>query len=41
VPDEQCVVVGHGQYRPVSSGATDDAKSQNRRVEIVVHDVGT
>lgn len=38
IPDERCVVVGHGQYRPVSDNATDGGKARNRRVEIVVHD---
>lgn len=38
IPDERCVVVGHGQYRPVSDNATDAGKARNRRVEIVVHD---
>lgn len=39
VPDEQCVLVGHGQYRPVDPKTTDSAKAKNRRVEIVVHAV--
>jgi len=34
VPDEQCIVAGHGQYTPFA-GSND--KSRNRRVEIVVH----
>jgi len=37
VPDEQCVIAGWGQYRPVVAGKTAEAKSKNRRVEIVVH----
>jgi chemotaxis protein MotB len=37
VPDQQCVIVGWGQYRPVVAGKSADAKSKNRRVEIVVH----
>jgi len=40
VPDEQCVVVGHGQYRPVDPGSSSAAKARNRRVEIVVYDPG-
>ena len=40
VPDDQCVVVGHGQYRPVDSGNTAEAKALNRRVEIVVFGAG-
>jgi chemotaxis protein MotB len=36
-PDEQCLVVGHGQYRPLESGSSTNAKAKNRRVEIVVH----
>ena len=39
IPDEQCVLVGHGQYRPVDPNTTDAAKSKNRRVEIVVHGI--
>lgn len=35
--DEQCVVVGHGQYRPLDPASTTAAKTRNRRVEIVVH----
>jgi len=38
VPDEQCVVVGHSQYRPVAANQDDAGKAQNRRVEIVVHE---
>lgn len=37
IPDEQCVIVGHGQYRPVDTGSDGDSKGKNRRVEIVVH----
>ena len=37
IPDEQCIVVGHGQYSPMVAGETASAKAQNRRVEIVVH----
>ena len=37
VPDQQCVIAGWGQYRPVVAGKTADAKAKNRRVEIVVH----
>jgi chemotaxis protein MotB len=40
IADEQCVVVGHGQYRPVNPADTSAAKSQNRRVEIVVYGAG-
>jgi len=36
VPDEQCVVAGHGQYEPVA-GNDSAGKAKNRRVEIVVH----
>ncbi len=37
VPDQQCVVAGWGQYRPVASGKAPESKSKNRRVEIIVH----
>lgn len=37
VPDDKCVVAGHGQYRPVTPNDDGAAKSRNRRVEIVVH----
>jgi chemotaxis protein MotB len=37
VPDEQCVVAGHGQYEPRAANADKSSKAQNRRVEIVVH----
>ena len=40
VPDDQCVVVGHSQYRPIDPSETKEAKAQNRRVEIVVYDGG-
>ena len=36
IPDEQCIVSGHGQYDPVTPGDGKDAKAKNRRVEIVV-----
>lgn len=38
--DDQCVVVGHGQYRPVDPSNTEEAKARNRRVEIVVYGAG-
>ncbi len=41
VPDDQCVVVGHGQYRPVDPADTSAAKARNRRVEIVVYGGGS
>lgn len=37
IPDEQCVLVGYGQYRPLDTGTSAAAKAKNRRVEIVVH----
>jgi chemotaxis protein MotB len=37
VPDDRCVVVGHGQYRPLDPGTSTGAKAKNRRVEIVVY----
>jgi chemotaxis protein MotB len=36
VPDEQCTVVGHGQYQPVAPNTSAADKARNRRVEIVV-----
>jgi chemotaxis protein MotB len=36
LPDEQCVVAGHGQYQPVSANSDNAGKARNRRVEIVV-----
>ena len=36
VPDENCVVAGHGEYNPVTSNATPGGMAQNRRVEIIV-----
>lgn len=38
--DEQCVVVGHSQYRPINPSDSKEAKATNRRVEIVVYDGG-
>ena len=40
VPDDQCVIAGHGQYRPLASNDTKGDKARNRRVEIVVHGPG-
>jgi chemotaxis protein MotB len=37
VPDEQCVVAGHGQYEPIAANSEANGKARNRRVEIVVH----
>ena len=37
IPDDHCVIVGHGQYVPLERGNSADAKRRNRRVEIVVH----
>ncbi|MEO0651346.1 MAG: OmpA family protein [Planctomycetota bacterium] len=36
VPDENCVVAGHGEYNPLQSNATPSGMAQNRRVEIIV-----
>jgi len=36
VPDERCVVAGHGQYEPVADNRDSTGKARNRRVEIVV-----
>jgi chemotaxis protein MotB len=36
VPDDKCVVAGHGQYEPLTSNDSSTAKARNRRVEIVV-----
>lgn len=36
VSDSQCVVAGHGEYRPLSSNTTASGKAQNRRVEIII-----
>jgi chemotaxis protein MotB len=41
VADDRFVVVGHGQYEPVQTGTTKEAKAKNRRVEVVVHKRGT
>lgn len=37
IPDDQCIVSGHGQYDPVAPNQSDSEKAKNRRVEIVVH----
>jgi chemotaxis protein MotB len=37
VPDDRCVVAGHGEYEPVASNESKTDKARNRRVEIVVH----
>lgn len=37
IPDEQCVVAGHGEYAAIASNADSAGKARNRRVEIVVH----
>jgi len=37
IPDDQCVVAGHGQYSPMAANDDEAGKARNRRVEIVVH----
>ncbi len=37
VPDDRCVVAGHGEYQPIASNDSKSDKGRNRRVEIVVH----
>ncbi len=37
IPDEDCVLVGRGQYDPIAANDSNENKSRNRRVEIVVH----
>lgn len=36
IPDETCIVAGHGQYDPVAANQKEADKAKNRRVEIVV-----
>jgi len=36
VPDESCVVAGHGQYAPLTPNEDNGSKARNRRVEIIV-----
>ena len=36
IEDDRFVVVGHGQYSPVSSNNSNGNKAKNRRVEVVV-----
>lgn len=36
VPDDLCVVAGHGQYQPIAGNEDAGSKARNRRVEIVV-----
>ena len=36
VSDDQCIVVGHGQYQNVAPNNSSKNKAKNRRVEIVV-----
>jgi len=40
VPDEKCVVAGHGEYMPLVPNDSAAGKARNRRVEIVVHTSG-
>lgn len=35
--DDDCIVVGHGQYEPLAPNDGEGNKAKNRRVEIVVH----
>lgn len=37
IDDANCVVAGHGEYRPVADNSTPAGKARNRRVEVVVH----
>ena len=41
IPDEQCVVAGHGEYMPLTPNDSAAGKARNRRVEIVVHTTGS
>jgi chemotaxis protein MotB len=37
VADDNCIVAGHGEYRPISENTSPAGKAKNRRVEIIVH----
>lgn len=36
VPDEKCIVAGHGQYQPIAANDDKAGKARNRRVAIVI-----
>jgi len=36
VADDDCVVVGHGQYSPLAQNDSNENKALNRRVEVIV-----
>ncbi len=36
IDDGECVVAGHGEYRPLGDNSSKSGKAKNRRVEIVV-----
>jgi chemotaxis protein MotB len=38
IEDSSCVVVGHGEYSPLTDNDSKAGKAKNRRVEIVVHE---
>jgi len=41
VPDDKCVVAGHGQYQPLTPNDDNASKARNRRVEIIVRKAQT
>lgn len=36
VPDDKCIVAGHGQYQPIAANDDKAGKARNRRVAIVI-----
>ncbi len=39
IGDAECVVAGHGEYRPIADNSSKAGKAQNRRVEIIMNRV--
>jgi chemotaxis protein MotB len=36
IPPERMISVGYGEYRPIADNSTEEGRTKNRRIDIIV-----